>query len=72
VNFRLGVECGRFGHGRGGALYDFDGAFDSRLFFRKVLVPDLLGEFFGDRVGRHAHVDAFAAHFFNESLRVEL
>jgi hypothetical protein len=70
VNLELSVESGRFRQRR--ALDHFHRALDRRFLLRKVLVPNLLGQFFRDRVGRNAHVHTFTTHLFDESLGVEL
>jgi len=53
-------------------LDDADGALDRRLFLGEVLVADLLGQLFGDGVGRDRDVNALAAHLFDEALRLHL
>jgi hypothetical protein len=72
VVLELTVHCGCFGSRERRALYHFDRAFDGRFLLRKVLIPNLLGELFRDRVGRNAHVHTFTSHLFDESLGVEL
>jgi hypothetical protein len=73
VNFhRLSFDDRRFRSRNDCALHDFHRALDGRFLLREVLVPNLLGELFGDRVGGNADVDTFTTHLFNESLCVEL
>ena len=48
--FRLGFRSLGLGRRRHCSLHDFDRALDRRLFLRKVLIPNLLGELFRDRV----------------------
>jgi hypothetical protein len=53
-------------------LNDLDNALCSSLFLGEVLVSDLLGQLFGNGVGRNADVDTLASHFFYKPLGVEL
>ena len=53
-------------------LDDADGALDGRLFFREVLVADLLGQLFRDGVRGYGDVNTLAPHLFDEALRLHL
>jgi hypothetical protein len=71
VNLRLGLDNRGLWSRQRRALDHFDSALDRRFLLRKILVPNLLGEFFRNRVGRDADVDTFATDLFNEALGVQ-
>jgi hypothetical protein len=54
-----------------GLFDDAHGARRGCLFLGEILVAYLVGQLFGDRVRRHTDIYALAAHFFDETLRVE-
>ena len=51
---------------------DAHGARGAHFLFGEILVANLLGQLFGDGVRGDAHVDALAAHVFEDALRLLL
>jgi hypothetical protein len=53
-------------------FYNADRTGSRRLFFRKILIADLVSKLFRDRIRGNADVHTFAANVFDKTLSVEL